>query len=84
MPAWTLKTPRNDDPKELLRFLQELIQYLKYISEHLDGDNVPMLKKVNAQLKDLDLSVERIDNKYAMAFAELEDWKAVVESALNL
>lgn len=83
MPAWTLKTPNHDDPKELVRFLQELVQYMRYITAYLDEENVPMLKDVKEQLKDLDLSVERIDNKYAMAFAELEDWKALVEAALN-
>ena len=56
---------------------------MRYITAYLDEENVPMLKDVKEQLNDLDRSMERIDNKYAMAFAELEDWKALVESALN-
>lgn len=76
MPAWTLKTPRNDDPKELLRFLQELIQYLKYISEHLDGDNVPMLKNLNDSIKSL-------ENTYNQKFEEFETWKTQVNNDIE-
>ena len=76
MPTWTLKTPRNDDPGELLKFLQELIQYLKYISEHLDGDNVPMLKNLNDSIKSLEAT-------YNQKFEEFETWKTQVNNDIE-
>lgn len=54
MPVWTLKTLQSDDPKEHTRYLQELVLYLKYITEHLDEANVPLLKDVNENLKALE------------------------------
>ena len=60
MPVFTLKTPQDPNPKELLSFLQELTQYLKYITEHLDEDNVPKLKDLAAGQRQLEAEIAKI------------------------
>jgi len=79
MPVWTLKTPQSKDPNEILRYLQELIQYLKYITEYLDEDNVPSLKEVKTQLETLKRSVAEINTKNE----SFEEWKTQVNNALD-
>ena len=83
MPVWTLKTPQSGDPQELLRYLQELVQYLKYLTEYLDEKNVPMLRDLKLQLDEIDLTVAHVDNKYSMAFTDLEAWKTQIMAEIE-
>ena len=65
MPAWTMKTPQSEDPKEQSVFMYELVQYLKYLTEHLDEDNVPMLRDLKTAL-----GMGDIDNNYLGVFTD--------------
>lgn len=45
MPLFTMHEPQSSNPTELRSYLTELVSYLGFLLENLDGDNVPQLRR---------------------------------------